>query len=153
MAKNQEQKFWSDVISETRARVALHILCQEIERSYNYSADEAIRRANAPVNYTKARIQTREFQDALERARERYWFNLYGAGELERDDEYFEVITRNGGLGVSLTGDYWKRYRRILAWKLSGEDVPPDWAKLFCFNASNTNKKGTPVKAQRRAYR
>ena len=23
------------------------------------------------------------------------------------------------------TGDYWKRYRRILAWKLSGDDVPP----------------------------
>ena len=29
-------------------------------------------------------------------------------GELERDDEYFDVITRAGAFGVSLTGEYWK---------------------------------------------
>lgn len=39
-------------------------------------------------------------------------------GELERDDEYFDVISRNHGLGVSLSGEYWKRYRSILALKI-----------------------------------
>ena len=45
-------------------------------------------------------------------------------GELERDDEYFDVVIRNHGLGVSLTGEYWKRYRAILAIKMrDGEGV------------------------------
>ena len=42
-------------------------------------------------------------------------------GELERDDEYFDVVRRNHGLGVSLSGEYWKRYRSILALKIRGE--------------------------------
>ena len=59
-------------------------------------------------------------------------------GELERDDEYFAVITRNKSFGVSLTGEYWKRYRLILAWKIKhGERAePPNWSKIFGFKTT-----------------
>lgn len=59
-------------------------------------------------------------------------------GELERDDEYFDVITRAGAFGVSLTGEYWKRYRRILAWKIEHGDRAraPDWSEVFHFKTT-----------------
>ena len=60
------------------------------------------------------------------------------SGKLERDDEYFDVIIRNKGFGIGLTGDYWKRYRVILAWKIKhGERVdPPNWSKIFGFKTT-----------------
>ena len=45
-------------------------------------------------------------------------FKTFYNGELERDDEYFDVVMRNHGFGISLTGEYWKRYRAILSMKL-----------------------------------
>ena len=59
-------------------------------------------------------------------------------GKLERDDEYFDVITRNKAFGISLTGEYWERYRIILAWKIkNGEHVdPPNWSSIFGFKTT-----------------
>lgn len=155
MTRKQLDKFWRDVVREARARVALHIMCQEVARSYNYDSRVAIKRAKAAGVYTEGRFKSDEFRAALENARDRYWFNLYGAGELERDDEYFEVVTNNGGFGVALTGDYWKRYRRILDWKLNHSDseLPPDWASLFGFNASGKREQRAPTRGGWRNFR
>lgn len=59
-------------------------------------------------------------------------------GKLVRDEEYWDVIMRAKGMGVSLTGEYWERYRTILAWKIKhGERTrPPDWSKVFGFKTT-----------------
>ena len=53
-------------------------------------------------------------------------FKEYCEYPLERDDEYFDVITKNGALGISLAGDYWKRYREIAAKKWREGDKSVD---------------------------
>lgn len=53
-------------------------------------------------------------------------FKEYCEAPLERDDEYFDVIMKNGALGISLAGDYWKRYREIAAKKWRDGDNSVD---------------------------
>ena len=88
----------------TLAELARHFNC--VERTIRNYCDELgvkpIRKKLAPTPFVSEKEQER-----------REFFS-----ELERDDEYFDVINRNRGLGISLTGDYWKRYREILAKKL-----------------------------------
>jgi DNA-binding CsgD family transcriptional regulator len=88
----------------TLAELARHFNC--VERTIRNYCDELgvkpIRKKLAPTPFVSEKEQEK-----------REFFS-----ELERDDEYFDVINRNRGMGISLTGDYWKRYREILAKKL-----------------------------------
>lgn len=94
----------------TLAELARHFNC--VERTIRNYCDELgvkpVRKRRAPTPFVSEKEQEK-----------REFFS-----ELERDDEYFDVINRNRGLGISLTGDYWKRYRELLAMKLrDGEGI------------------------------
>lgn len=94
----------------TLAELAQHFNC--VERTIrNYCNDLGVK----PV--CKKRVVTPFVSEKEQEKREFF-------SELERDAEYFDVINRNRGMGISLTGDYWKRYRELLAMKLrDGEGI------------------------------
>lgn len=61
-----------------------------------------------------------------EEQQDEWEFRTFFESPLERDDEYFDVIMKNGALGISLAGDYWKRYREIAVKKWREGDKSVD---------------------------
>ena len=88
----------------TLAELARHFNC--VERTIRNYCDEL------GVKPIRKKLVVAPFVSEAEQERREFF------SDLERDDEYFDVINRNRGMGISLTGDYWKRYREILAKKL-----------------------------------
>ncbi len=85
-------------------------LAKECGASY-----DAVRHACKRLKVAVKHVERKRFPADFATEREMFF------GELERDDEYFDVVCRNHGLGVSLSGEYWKRYRSMLALKIRGE--------------------------------
>lgn len=75
--------------------------------------------------------------DARRDAYEHIVWKTYCESPVERDDEYFLIVSRVGGLGFSFTGEYWHRYRKILDAKIQRERTGaamPDWREIFGYD-------------------